>query len=322
MNKVIHLTLVILLAFMYPFAAQAQKVDGRWYGLGFIEIKESTNSYLCELELHQTGNTVTGEFNYYFRNGFFSNPIKGTFSADSRFLYIQLVPVMYNKTTNTLEGVDCPMHGEYMLKIARTETTLSGKFISDELHKYTCSPMKVTFRKMAGDEPTLKERVTKMSKDDYLETDTILPVAVATKVPVIDSTPIKQELATLKSVRMRRNEISRVLEVSDDSVRVDLYDNGELDFDTITVIYNQKVLKYRQMLDTRKAIEFYVHIDSTESNNELLMFAENLGQIPPNSAIMIVTDKEHRYEVSLTSDYQKNAAVRLRRAYKPVIRKQ
>jgi hypothetical protein len=43
------------------------------------------------------------------------------------------------------------------------------------------------------------------------------------------------------------------------------------------------------------------------------MFAENLGLIPPNAAIMVVTDKKHRYEVSLESNYSQNAAVRLRK---------
>jgi hypothetical protein len=111
-----------------------------------------------------------------------------------------------------------------------------------------------------------------------------------------------------------------VLDVSDDSVRVDLYDNAELDYDTVSVFFNQKLVQYRQMLDTRKPIRFYVHVDSVETNNDLIMYAENLGLIPPNSAVMIVTDKGHRYEVSLTSTYQKNAAVRLRKIGKPILR--
>ena len=43
------------------------------------------------------------------------------------------------------------------------------------------------------------------------------------------------------------------------------------------------------------------------------MFAENLGTVPPNSAIMVVTDGSNRYEIPLQSNYQKNGAVRLRK---------
>jgi len=49
------------------------------------------------------------------------------------------------------------------------------------------------------------------------------------------------------------------------------------------------------------------------------MFAENLGTIPPNSAIMIVKDGSNRYEIPLQSNYQKNGAVRLKRVQKPAL---
>jgi hypothetical protein len=324
MNKLNYLVLATLLVTACPCLTDAQKVAGRWFGIGFVDVGQATNNYLCELNIQQNGGVITGEFNYYFRNGFFSNPIKGTFNADDRYLLIQFVPVMYNRTVNTLIGVDCPMHGEFTLRIARTETTLNGHFMSDDLHKFTCGPLKITFKKEADDEPSLKDRVSKTSKEDSLDADTAMPITAATQPPppVIENPMVKIEPEALRQARMRVNDIARILEVSDDSVRIDLYDNGELDYDTISVFFNKKLVKYKQMLDTRKPIEFYLHVDSLEANNELLMFAENLGLIPPNSAIMIVTDKQHRYEVSLNSDYQKNAAVRLRRIYKPEVRKQ
>src|SRR3569623_474553 len=156
--KYIILFLFVFLAAV-PQRATAQSVTGKWYGVGFVDVAEATNNYLCELLLTQTGNTIMGEFNYYFRNGYFSNKVKGTFKLDSRYMYLSLVPVMYNHTVNTLVGVDCPMHGEFTLKIARTETTLTGNFVSDDLHRYTCAPLKINFRRMLKDDPTLKERI-------------------------------------------------------------------------------------------------------------------------------------------------------------------
>ncbi len=311
---------VILLGIITPKNTMAQKVSGKWYGVGEIEVAQATNSYLCELLLTQEGNIVTGEFNYYFRNGYFSNKVKGTFTLDSRFMHIQLVPVMYNRTVNTLIGVDCPMHGEFVLKVSRAETTLSGNFISDGLHQYTCAPLKVNFRKLLKDEPTLKERVDQMAKEDTTE-EVVAPVAAApVKPPVIETPEQKIAKDAEQKVRMRTNNLVRVLDVSDDSVRIDLYDNGILDYDTATVFFNNKMVQYKRLLDTRNPIRFYVHVDSVEANNDLVMYADNLGLIPPNSALMVVTDREHRYEVSLSSDYEKNAAVRLRKVQKPVLR--
>ena len=42
----------------------------------------------------------------------------------------------------------------------------------------------------------------------------------------------------------------------------------------------------------------------------MIMVGENLGSIPPNTALMIVNDGDKRYQVYLTSDNKKNAMVR------------
>lgn len=44
--------------------------------------------------------------------------------------------------------------------------------------------------------------------------------------------------------------------------------------------------------------------------NELTMYADNLGSIPPNTALMVVTDGEKRYEVRISSDLKKSGTIR------------
>lgn len=44
--------------------------------------------------------------------------------------------------------------------------------------------------------------------------------------------------------------------------------------------------------------------------NELLLFAENLGTISPNTALMIITDGKTRHEVRLSADLKNNALVK------------
>jgi type IV secretory pathway VirB9-like protein len=41
------------------------------------------------------------------------------------------------------------------------------------------------------------------------------------------------------------------------------------------------------------------------------MVADNLGSIPPNTSLMIVTAKDKRYEVFISSTEQKNARVNI-----------
>ncbi len=216
---------------------------------------------------------------------------------------------MYFRTENTLMGVDCPVKGSFTLKAAQAETSLSGDFISDALHTYTCVPIKIKFLKETENEPSLKEKIETIN--------TVIKDSVA----VPEETPAQKiENEARRQMKMRISNIIRILDVSDDSVRVDLYDNAEFDYDTVTLFYNNNLKQYKQLLNTKTPISFFVHVDSVETNNDLVMFAENLGLIPPNAAIMILTDHKHRYEISLTSNYRMNAAVRLRKLSSPVLK--
>ena len=311
------------------FTIQAQSVSGKWYGIGNPAVEGSSNSYLCEFIITQNGSNVTGYFNYFFRNGYFSNKLVGRYDASKRLLVLKPVPILYHLSANVGNGVDCIMTGVFKLKVAKVESTLSGEFLSDDLHKYTSPPVKVSFRKLGKDEPELKDRI-KM-KDLVLEEapKVIPPPAPAQQVaaPVVVSTqpttplviPSPKVKATEEQVKRRAVNYIRILDVVTDSVDVDLYDNGQLDSDSVSIFYNGKLIAHQQALSTRKPISLRVFVDSIETHNDLLMFAENLGTIPPNSAIMIVKDGSNRYEIPLQSNYQKNGAVRLRRVQKSAL---
>lgn len=94
-----------------------------------------------------------------------------------------------------------------------------------------------------------------------------------------------------------------------DSVKIDLYDNGVFDYDSVSVIYNKKLVIYKEMLQTTKPITFYVNLNADQTKNEMIFFAENLGITPPNSALMIITDGNKRTEVNVTSDLDHNTVV-------------
>jgi hypothetical protein len=113
----------------------------------------------------------------------------------------------------------------------------------------------------------------------------------------------------INRINKRSKEIIKTIEVDSRSFRVDLYDNGQIDGDTISLYLNGKLMVSRQRLST-EAIS--LNITMTEDDNELIMYAENLGSIPPNTALMIVTVGDKRYEVNISSTEQTNGAVRFR----------
>lgn len=105
----------------------------------------------------------------------------------------------------------------------------------------------------------------------------------------------------------RSNTVLQTVVVKNKTVKVDLYDNGEVDGDSISLFYNGKLLISSKRL-SEKPITLNITVED-DVVNELVMYAENLGTIPPNTALMVVTDGPKRYEVRITSDLQKSGVI-------------
>ena len=117
-------------------------------------------------------------------------------------------------------------------------------------------------------------------------------------VPALEETPLEK----------RNNELVKQIIVDHDSITVTLYDNGEIDGDSVTLIYNDKIITTHQML-TDKPITFTLKVTPGNTRNELVMYAENLGSIPPNTALMVIYDGKKRYELNISSTKSSNGVV-------------
>jgi hypothetical protein len=93
------------------------------------------------------------------------------------------------------------------------------------------------------------------------------------------------------------------------NIRMDFYDNGEIDNDSISVLVNNQVVLSNQKLNARP-LTLTVRMEDNKQMQEVVMKAENLGFIPPNTALLIVTAGKKRYKLYLTSTDKRNAAVR------------
>lgn len=121
-----------------------------------------------------------------------------------------------------------------------------------------------------------------------------------------------EKKAFISSVNNNRfNDLIQVITVKNPQVQVYLFDNGEIDGDTITVYLNNKLALSKRRLSTTP-LTLTLEMDNQNDIQELTMVAENLGKIPPNTALMIVEAGNQRFRVQLTSTEQKNAVVRFR----------
>jgi hypothetical protein len=112
----------------------------------------------------------------------------------------------------------------------------------------------------------------------------------------------------VKGFESRRKDIIKTIEIEQPTFHLDFYDNGEIDGDSITVFYNGKIVLSHQRLSD-KPISLTLTLDKNAPENIVTMYADNLGTIPPNTALMVVTDGSKRYEVRIESDTVKSGSV-------------
>lgn len=120
--------------------------------------------------------------------------------------------------------------------------------------------------------------------------------------------PEKYAPVAADRVAMRKNVVVRNIPIKSPQIKVELYDNGDVDGDEVTVYFNGKAVSTRQAL-TEKAVTINLEA-SKNANNDLVMYAENLGTIPPNTALMKIYCDGQVYEVRIESDETKNGAIR------------
>ena len=111
--------------------------------------------------------------------------------------------------------------------------------------------------------------------------------------------------------RSRENELAQTINVTSGEVTVRLYDNGEIDDDTISVYMDDQLVLSNKRLSA-SPLSITLKLNNTNPEHVLVMVAENLGRIPPNTSLMIVQDGDKKYQVRITSTTQKNAMVRFR----------
>jgi len=169
---------------------------------------------------------------------------------------------------------------------------------------------------------TTKPPPTNQNKNNPANTNknTVLvkPKTDSVKVEVDPIQPEDKKDLTIRSnnktpdiLKKRENSLVQTLTINSENVIVKLYDNGEIDDDTISVYLDNKLILSNKRLSTA-AIAINLKMDESNPEHELVMVAENLGRIPPNTSLMIVTAGEQRFEVRITSTEQKNAMVRFK----------
>ena len=187
----------------------------------------------------------------------------------------------------------------------------------------------------------INKTINKSVQDSSITTEPVITRKVLTKVssinPEIDNlemkgkkeqiNPVKTLVSNAETIKAAINSIPKAaadissrqietvqsVDIKNDSLLLTLYDNGEIDGDTVSILLNGKVIMPMQGL-TAQGITKTIYLTPEMGDSiSLIMYAENLGSIPPNTGLLIVYDGTTRHEIRFSGDLQKNSAIILKR---------
>jgi hypothetical protein len=169
----------------------------------------------------------------------------------------------------------------------------------------------VAAKKITADEPA------KLSGDSnsVIATAKQTPTPIELTKPTITVMPVEsiKPPGIEEKYVARKKVFATQIPVSGDSVELHFYDNGQVDGDSISLFLNDKLI-FEHIRLTDKAYSIKLSVRDLNSSNELIMVAENLGSIPPNTSYMVATVGDKIYEARLESTEGSSAVVRLVKA--------
>lgn len=163
---------------------------------------------------------------------------------------------------------------------------------------------------------TTSETKTSINRNQLSDSSNTDPRTSTKKIDSItqNNNPLKEintEFNTEDKLSKRATELVQTLTVFEDSITLVLYDNGEIDGDTVSVYVDNKLIINKMGLSSKaQKIKIAVPLGQTV---QVMLYAETLGTIPPNTGLMLVSSGNQRYQVFFTSTLEKSASVLFRR---------
>ncbi len=321
-----HICLLVILPFLCAEKMAAQDITGSWEGIfngEYMQVNvEQQNNELCgytyDYELNDSSSYCMARFT-------------GRYDADKQIYFIAGNSFIKNSGNHVLMRIILWKSRENGRNALRGKVYVQNTVMSifgmggDEifLKRVSAKPKKLpgkmpecfpepkkqpkpepvknkpVFKKQANNKPvtvkTVKDSTT--GKDSSLR-EINSPVQKITP-------PVTQPEKTMASRKQSRQ--SR-LAVDVNVLNLKVYDNGTVDNDSISIFYNGRLLLSHQRL-SEKAIELTIQLDEAASTHEITLFAENLGSIPPNTALVVVTAGNKRYELRSKASLDENAVL-------------
>lgn len=337
MKIVASLLLLVIFTLLLSAQANAQTITGAWKG--------KINNTKVELKLIKSGDSLSGTVYYYIsKTNYRRYTVKGYFDGETNDVIWWDDWLLEDQSQKTAAGssaqeprltmadFNCPGDDQMLLdgnSTLKDNTESEKKAIhlqkSDEhifnddwdwvIENYTVGANDPTIidsiNKLQGSMPFPEEKeiiahVPQKSASQEPGKPAIViasPPAEKNIIPVTAKTPEEKFVA-------RKKIVQTVIPITTNTIEIRFYDNAQVDGDSIALFLNNRMI-FKNIRLTDKAYTIFLNATELQDDNELVMVAENLGSIPPNTSFMVAIAGDKRYEARLYANENSSAVIRL-----------
>lgn len=324
----------IIILILSSISLQAQNPEGKWRGVTNYSLKNGrTATHKMRLTIDASGKIV-GEMSLEFGSMVFGDqfPVTGRLDLSTGQLRLSVAQLAEGPGIQVVMGPSIPKPGlpfissvVYDVAITKEGDSLriSGPQSGSEKAEIIFPPG-ILIRLSHYDEP--QEEIRLDVQLDRLPAQSP-PVPQQPNPPVTSGNPAAELPPTpapapviappplpepVPAFQKRADKVIRRIVADTNVVELEIYDNAEVDGDSITLFLDDQVVLAGRKISTQPIRQTIV-LDDNKSSQMLRMYANNLGSIPPNTALMIVRIRDRKYEVFLSADLEKNAVIELKR---------
>lgn len=271
-------SILLIITSLLSNKAVSQDISGEWFGWGNLNSLPNENNYMISLNIMQSNEQIEGVMSIYYMNDYKSFPIVGIFDKKSKtFLISDIVVPMHFYDLPNFGKIGIDMYLNSKMINSRKSNQIKGQLVSK------------TYKTINN----INFVLTRPYNTPNIKTE--------------ENTSITYSTST-NSTENRKIIITKDLNVFSDTIKIDLYDGSIIDDDTVSVMYNHQILADKIKL-TQYPASFTIKLSKTSATHLLVLKAENLGSIPPNTGVMIVYDGDNRHEIFFSNSLQVSTGV-------------
>lgn len=342
-----QLTAITYTTFMNQFSAKAfakgqHSINTQMVNImetSFDQLKINTNLQACLMQNYLTYSNIEG---YEILEGsYVSNNIDGSKNCGGGKIYLEkanaIVKIIeYKKEkskTRNLKPAKATIPENTIATLSSKQTKLIAANNPSKQGIQSKSSLKTTLIKEANastppslvnkqEEENFKpNEFTAVSKNQVTENSNLMkaPAAkeqVTKEAPTINNrieeinTEQPKLTGNLQSIPWvlvgRENKLVKRIITNNKIFTLDFYDNGTIDNDTIMVFDNKRLINSKQRL-SYKSIHLEFEFTDTQNEHEVIVVAQNMGTVPPNTALMVFKEGKNRQDFFITTTNKINA---------------